>query len=335
MQAQSCAIAPGAGRRLSVLHRHLTAVPVSGQVTTATNSPTFRFTLNNDLLTTEQRQFYEDNGFLVIKNLVSHEDLDDFRGVFERVCKKELSAPGMIAMRDVGTLNSEYVPDQKAITRVLDFQELPELFRYCSLPQILKYVECFVGPNIMSMHTMVINKPPDAGKKTSRQPMHQDLHYYPFRPAELMVCAWTAMERIDRSNGCLVVLPGTHTGELKQHDYPEWEGGVNKLFHGIRDFDPNSPRVHLTMEKGDTVFFHPSLIHGSGTNKTAGFRKSISCHYASSDCYYIDVKGTIQENIEKEVVEMSKKRNGIDAHTSLKDAWAAKARVVQGERINL
>ncbi|CAJ0959029.1 unnamed protein product [Ranitomeya imitator] len=123
-----------------------------------------RFTLNNDLLTTEQRQFYEDNGFLVIKNLVSHEDLDDFRGVFERVCKGELSAPGMIAMRDVGTLNSEYVPDQKAITRVLDFQELPELFRYCSLPQILKYVECFIGPNIMSMHTMVINKPPDAGK---------------------------------------------------------------------------------------------------------------------------------------------------------------------------
>ncbi|CAJ0952457.1 unnamed protein product [Ranitomeya imitator] len=141
-----------------------TAVPVSGQVTTATHSPTFRFTLNNDLLTTEQRQFYEDNGFLVIKNLVSHEDLDDFRGVFERVCKKELSAPGMIAMRDVAILNSEYVPDQKAITKVQDFQELPELFRYCSLPQILKYVECFVGPNIMSMHTMLINKPPDAGK---------------------------------------------------------------------------------------------------------------------------------------------------------------------------
>ncbi|XP_073407373.1 phytanoyl-CoA dioxygenase, peroxisomal [Dendrobates tinctorius] len=335
MQAQDCGIAPGAGGRLSVLHRHLTAVPVSGQVTTATYSPTFRFTLNNDLLTTEQRQFYEDNGFLVIKNLVSHEDLDDFRGVFERVCKRELSAPGMIAMRDVAILNSEYVPDQKAITKVQDFQELPELFRYCSLPQILKYVECFVGPNIMAMHTMLINKPPDAGKKTSRHPMHQDLHYFPFRPAELMVCAWTAMERIDRSNGCLVVLPGTHKGDLKQHDYPEWEGGVNKMYHGVRDFDPNGPRVHLSMEKGDTVFFHPSLIHGSGMNKTAGFRKAISCHYASSDCYYIDVKGTSQENIEKEVVELAKKRYGIESDLSLKDAWMAKARVVHGERVNL
>ena len=31
--------------------------------------------------------------------------------------------------------------------------------------------------------------------------------------------------------------------------------------------------VHLEMEAGDTVFFHPLLIHGSGTNRTNRFRK--------------------------------------------------------------
>ncbi|KAG9489924.1 phytanoyl-CoA dioxygenase, peroxisomal [Eleutherodactylus coqui] len=334
MQARSPTTAPGGGGRLSVLQRHLTAVPLSGQVSSATYAPNFCYTLDNDLLTTEQRQFYEENGFLVIKNLVSHKDIDKFREVFERVCKKELTAPGMVVMRDVAIAKSEFVPDQKAITKVQDFQELPELFEYCSLPQIVQYVKCFTGPNIMSMHTMLINKPPDAGKKTSRHPMHQDLHYFPFRPADRIVCAWTAMERIDRSNGCLVVLPGTHTGELKQHDYPEWEGGVNKMYHGVRDYDPSLPRVHLTMEKGDTVFFHPILIHGSGMNRTAGFRKAISCHYASSDCYYIDVKGTTQENIEKEVIELALKRYGVE-EILLKDAWMAKGRLVQGERINL
>ena len=30
-------------------------------------------------------------------------------------------------------------------------------------------------------------------------------------------------EKIDRNNGCLVVLPGTHKTELLQHRYPEWE----------------------------------------------------------------------------------------------------------------
>ncbi|XP_077329826.1 phytanoyl-CoA dioxygenase, peroxisomal [Lithobates pipiens] len=334
MQARSLNFPAGSGR-LSVLQRHLTAVPVSGQVSTVSHPTSFQYTLDNNLLTTEQRHFYEENGFLVVKNLVSHEDIDDFRAVFEKVCKKELTAPGLVVMRDVAIAKSEFVPDQKAVTKIQEFQELPELFRYCCLPQILNYVECFLGPNIMSMHTMLINKPPDAGKKTSRHPMHQDLHYFPFRPAERVVCAWTAMEHIDRSNGCLVVVPGTHKGELKQHDYPEWEGGVNKMYHGVRDFDPNSPRVHLVMEKGDTVFFHPTLIHGSGMNKTAGFRKAISCHYASSDCYYIDVKGTSQENIEKEVSEMAQKRYGLDDGLSLKEAWMAKARCVHGERQNL
>ena len=36
----------------------------------------FRYTLDNPLLTLEQHQFYEDNGFIVVKNLVDHKLLD-------------------------------------------------------------------------------------------------------------------------------------------------------------------------------------------------------------------------------------------------------------------
>ena len=45
------------------------------------------------------------------------------------------------------------------------------------------------------------------------------------------------------------------------------------MYHGIRDYDPSFPRAHLEMGPGDTVFFHPLLIHGSGMNRTSGFRK--------------------------------------------------------------
>ncbi|XP_012863046.2 phytanoyl-CoA dioxygenase, peroxisomal [Echinops telfairi] len=240
---------------------------------------------------------------------------------------------GITVMRDVALAKSEFVPSEKAITKVQDFQEDEELFRYCTLPEILKYVECFTGPNILAMHTMLINKPPDTGKKTSRHPLHQDLHYFPFRPINNIVCAWTAMEHIDRNNGCLVVLPGTHKGPLKQHDYPKWEGGVNKMYHGIQDYDENNARVHLVMEKGDTVFFHPLLIHGSGQNRTQGFRKAISCHYASGTGYYIDVKGTSQENIEKEIVNIAYQRYGLQGTgVTMKDIWHFRARLVRGER---
>lgn len=38
-----------------------------------------RYTLDTDVLTPEQRLFYEQNGFLLIKNLVSDEDISKFR----------------------------------------------------------------------------------------------------------------------------------------------------------------------------------------------------------------------------------------------------------------
>ncbi|XP_032099928.1 phytanoyl-CoA dioxygenase, peroxisomal isoform X2 [Sapajus apella] len=316
--------------------RAIVGHPTSGTISSASFHPQqFQYSLDNNVLTLEQRKFYEENGYLVIKNLVSDADIQRFRNEFEKICRKEVKPLGLTVMRDVAILKSEYAHGEKMITKVQDFQEDKELFRYCTLPEILKYVECFTGPNIMAMHTMLINKPPDAGKKTSRHPLHQDLHYFPFRPSNLIVCAWTAMEPIDRNNGCLVVLPGTHRGSLKPHDYPKWEGGVNKMFHGIQDYEENTARVHLVMEKGDTVFFHPLLIHGSGRNKTQGFRKAISCHFASADCHYISVKGTSQENIEKEVGGLANKLYGIANTVDLKDIWMFRARLVKGERTNL
>lgn len=59
-----------------------------------------------------------------------------------------------------------------------------------------------------------------------------------------------------------------------KHFFP-LQGGVNKMYHGILNLDEDlmAKRIHLEMEAGDTVFFHPVLIHGSGANKTNGFRK--------------------------------------------------------------
>uniref|UniRef100_A0A673T9B6 Phytanoyl-CoA dioxygenase, peroxisomal n=1 Tax=Suricata suricatta TaxID=37032 RepID=A0A673T9B6_SURSU len=295
------------------------AHPTSGAVSpTTSHPPQFQYTLDNDVLSLEQRKFYEENGFLVIKNLVSDADITRFRNQFERICKENVKPQWMTIMRDVALEKSKFIPSEESVTKIQNFHGDEELFRYCTLPEILKYVECFTGPNIMAVHTMLINKPPDSGKKTTRHPLHQDLHYFPFRPGNKIVAAWTAMEKVTRDNGCLSVLPGTHKGNLKPHDYPQWEGGVNIMYYGIQDYDENSPRVHLEMEKGDTVFFHPLLIHGSGLNKTKGYRKVISCHFASADCHYIDVKGTNQEKFEKDLTRIMHKKLGIPEDISLK-----------------
>ncbi|CAF3682507.1 unnamed protein product [Rotaria sordida] len=317
-------------QRLETIGRH---IRLSTQYKNEQQQPQYRYTLPNGNLTNEQREFYEKNGFIVIRNLISPETLEQFNKRFQDICTGKVPTFGMTIMKDIAIAKSEFVDGEKAIIKIQDFTLDDELFQYCCLPEIIKYIENFTGPNIMAMHTMLINKPPDPGTQTSRHPLHQDLYYFPFRPADRIVCAWTAMQHIHRDNGCLVVLPGTHKGELLEHGYPKWEGGVNKMYHGIQKFDPNAERIHLEMWTGDTVFFHPLLIHGSGTNRTEGFRKSISCHYADSAGEYVECDGR-QELISKEVTAVFKKRTGVE-DARFEDIWRIKSRLVQGERINL
>ena len=54
------------------------------------------------------------------------------------------------------------------------------------------------------------------------------------------------MEKINKQNGCLVAVPGSHKGEFLKHGYPNWEGGVNKMYYGIQDFDLSKVKLaHL------------------------------------------------------------------------------------------
>jgi len=295
----------------------------------------YKYTVNNQFLTKEQRDFYEKNGFLVIRKLIPQNELDRYHKRFVDICHKRVDDTGaMTIMKDVALKNRQDVDPERVINKIQDYQADPELSSYFRLPQILKYVECFTGRDCLAVHTMLINKPPDPGTKSSRHPLHQDLYYFPFRPTDRIVCSWTAMQKVHRNNGCLVVLPGTHTGELLRHGYPEWSGGVNKMYHGILDYKVDDKKlVYLEMEPGDTVFFHPILIHGSGTNRTNGFRKAISCHYSTSHSHYIDVKGTIQEDLAKEVFNVAEKKFP-SGEWDIQKIWTAKRVVLQGRDTN-
>ena len=111
---------------------------------------------------------------------------------------------------------------------------------------------------------------------------------------------------------------------------------MNALYHGIKGMADADKRVYLEMNAGDTVLFHPLLIHGSGANRTKGYRKAISCHYASSDCRYIDVKGTLQEDLANEVIQIAKARfSGEDVQVDYALIWRIRAQLVRGQRRSL
>lgn len=227
---------------------------------------------------------YHDQGFAVVPGLLEEADLARWRARLEDiVLGRVAAAEGMLVMKDVMVAKGAVRPGSRmqAIAKIQDYEFDPVLDGYTTHPRVLSCVQRFIGDDVMTIHTMLINKPPNVD---GRHPLHQDLLYFPFRPADRIVAAWTALEPVTRENGCLVVIPGTHKGELVPHENPEWEY-LNGGYFGAKDVgDLAERRVHLEMAPGDTVFFHPILLHGSGRNRTQGFRRAISAHYANVRC---------------------------------------------------
>ena len=236
----------------------------------------------------EQLEYYERHGFLVAPGFFTADELEPLHARFVAIVNEEVpKAEGMLVMRDVMIAKGAVEPGsrEEAIAKIQDYHGDEVLFGgYVRHPRLLDWIEALVGPDIKSIHTMLINKPPNVD---GRHPLHQDLLYFPFRPADQIVATWTALEPVTRENGCLVVVPGTQAGGLLKHENPDWEY-LNLAYFGAEGVGEHTERLHLEMEPGDTVFFHPLLLHGSGRNRTQGFRRAISAHYASAQCRFME-----------------------------------------------
>ncbi|XP_015175680.1 PREDICTED: phytanoyl-CoA dioxygenase, peroxisomal-like [Polistes dominula] len=290
-------------------------------------SPKFRYTKDNDRLTFKERLFYEKNGYLLIPDLIPQSIRDKCSQRFDDIVSGKVERGMITVMRDI--------VNKKQVNKIQDINH-DDIFReYFEYDKILDIVECFTGPNIMALHSMLIAKPPDAGLGSSEHPPHQDLYYFPFRPADKIVASWTAIEPCDKVNGCLYVYPGSHTlDKLYPHNYPVGSkpNTVNKFYHGINEYLPGK-KVYLPMKPGDTVVFHPLLIHGSGINQSKRTRKAISCHYASSDCYYVKPANEVEKLIQDEIEEVVRKK--YNANLNYIDFWSFKSSLVRGKRCSL
>jgi ectoine hydroxylase-related dioxygenase (phytanoyl-CoA dioxygenase family) len=91
------------------------------------------------------------------------------------------------------------------------------------------------------------------------------------------VAAWVACDVIDRENGGLEVVPGTHRMDVFCPETADSDVSF------AREYVPPPPGlapVPVDMAPGDVLFFNGSLVHGSQPNRAAErFRRSFIGHY--------------------------------------------------------
>lgn len=237
------------------------------------------------MLSSAEIEQYWEQGFVLCRGIIDENSLGRWNERFCDLVEGRAKAPdSMRFVRDVMIAKGAVKPRSPlhAINKILGFEDDPVLFEYPRDPRVLERVRSVIGPSVMTIATNVIHKPPFVD---ARHPMHQDQLYFPLRPADRIIGTWTAIERVNRENGCLCVVPGTHRLPLQKHVLPDWEY-VNKYFFGVEEPQLHK-RVHVEMEPGDCVLFHPHLYHGSGRNRTTGFRRAMVTHFASTECEQI------------------------------------------------
>lgn len=233
------------------------------------------------MLNEDQVRQYWEQGYLLVPALFAQPELDALNARFlafaEGLCDP---APMMKLMRDVMVAKGAVTPATPVhgINKLMNFEDDVPLYQYVLHQDLLSCVRSLLGADLYSLSTNVFNKPPGVD---GRHPFHQDLRYFRIRPADKIVGVWTAMLPATRRSGCLAVIPGSHKGPLLEHGNPDWKF-VNAGFFAADSVDP-SERLHVEMQPGDTLLFHPLLIHGSGHNQSDQFRRAISAHYAAAD----------------------------------------------------
>ena len=94
---------------------------------------------------------------------------------------------------------------------------------------------------------------------------------------ETCIAVWIAIDDVDGDNGGLKVVPGSHRYELQCTDEADQSESFTKDAIILAD---GMVAEQTEMNAGDVLFFHGSMVHGSGPNRTADrFRRSLIFHY--------------------------------------------------------
>lgn len=157
-----------------------------------------------------------------------------------------------------------------------------ELLACARHPDLLDMVAQLLGPDLIVWGSHVFAKPAGDGRAV---PWHQDGEYWGhIRPLEALT-AWIAIDPADAENGCLRVVPGSHTrGTLGHAVSPDPALALN-IALADAEVDETSAR-DVPLEPGQVSFHHHALVHGSNANPSGRRRAGWAIRFMPATSHF-------------------------------------------------
>ena len=256
-------------------------------------------------LTPEQLEHFETYGYLHVEHLfdpvaVIDPVMDEYDGVLDTLANE---------LQEKGEINSTYdelgfgdrvtkvyaesgknhqqhfdfsLP-QKGIVAETPFWAGPAVFRALTDPSLLDAAECFVGPEIYSnpvqhvrvkVPESVAPRDEDGNVIFGATPWHQDIGVLTEEADDSdILTVWFPLMDTDAENGCLQVLPGSHTGQIHTHC-----PGAQGLQIPESVLGTEGARA-VPMKRGDVLFLTKHTVHAALPNNSERIRWSFDLRY--------------------------------------------------------
>ena len=234
-------------------------------------------------LSTANRQQFDDDGFLVVDELIDPAALPNLHEAFERVFRGDFETG--VRPDEVNWQEGESDPD-RARQICNGWKASRDIARVVLDESLGKAIATLTGwSGVRIMIDNVVWKPP----ATTAFNFHQDNAFLSwFTPGEIFTC-WIALDDTRAEGGTLEFVRGSHRWNLRE---PEGE------FHAPEDYRASMQKAaeqegvepniaYVEVKAGGGSFHHGRTWHGSGANRSPHPRRSLVLHAMPSEVEYV------------------------------------------------
>jgi ectoine hydroxylase-related dioxygenase (phytanoyl-CoA dioxygenase family) len=211
------------------------------------------------------RQFHEE-GFFVLRGIVSPGDLDMLRGECQRAIaerEREMDRLGVDRL-DLDHRGSRYF--------LHAYGSSPAVERFLSSDLMVQIAQAALGDSVYLFNEQYVVKAAEHGMRFS---WHQDSGFIDYAHRPYLTC-WIALDDMTEANGTVYLLPYSRAGTRGVVKHVRDEASNDRV--GYFGDDPGDAVI---VPAGSIACFSTTLFHRSGTNTTDRMRRVYVAQYSA------------------------------------------------------
>jgi phytanoyl-CoA hydroxylase len=221
--------------------------------------------------------FYHDNGYLIVPNALSPEEIEILRKETTAICRGDRGEVNNLPEMDPE--DSDDAVNQRVLCIHMIHRISSIMYDALAHPVLADTLTRLIGPNVKCMQSMLFIKA--SGKPG--QAWHQDEIYIPTRDRSL-TGGWMALDDATTENGCLWVIPGSHKRGILWPQRVQHDRHFDCAHETFRFPYADKDAIPVEVKAGTMVFFNGYLLHRSLPNRAeSGFRRVLVNHYMSAE----------------------------------------------------